>query len=134
VTAAGQGDREAVPSETVDGVLKGRSPLLMKIDVEGFETKVVDGASRTLANPQLAALIIELGGLGAQYGFDESTLHARLVGLGFTAWHYDPLRRLLTPREIGAAVPGNIIYVRDAALVRERLASAPTHEVSGRPI
>jgi FkbM family methyltransferase len=41
--------RLEVEVRTVDGVLDGAAPSLMKIDVEGFEHQVLQGASKTLA-------------------------------------------------------------------------------------
>ena len=55
----------SIPVVTLDEALDGRSPRLIKIDVEGFEEDVVRGAQRTLADPELKALILELNGSGS---------------------------------------------------------------------
>ena len=48
-----------VPVETLDAILeKEKEPLLLKIDVEGFETNVLKGASQTLQKNNLKAIII----------------------------------------------------------------------------
>src|SRR5687768_4318764 len=46
--------------------------MILKIDVEGFETEVLKGAGRLLNDPMLKAIIIELNGSGEQFGFDEN--------------------------------------------------------------
>ncbi len=43
-------------------ILKDESPALIKIDAEGFETAVIEGASKTLQNPSLNTVILELNG------------------------------------------------------------------------
>ena len=59
---------------TLDAVLSNKKPILLKIDVEGFEKAVIDGASHTLKQESLEAIIIELVGLGSRYGFSESDI------------------------------------------------------------
>jgi FkbM family methyltransferase len=61
-----------VPVTTLDAVVGTRIPSLLKIDVEGFETEVLRGAEGVLSRDSLNAIIIELNGAGAKYGFDES--------------------------------------------------------------
>jgi FkbM family methyltransferase len=65
------GKKVIVPVVTIDETLAGRVPKLIKIDVEGFETQVIRGATRTLENPKLQAVLMELNGSGEAYGFDE---------------------------------------------------------------
>lgn len=64
-----------VPVVTLDSALQGRTPRLIRIDVESFETEVLDGTKATLEHPALAAVLGELNGSGAPYGFDEDGLH-----------------------------------------------------------
>jgi FkbM family methyltransferase len=54
-------DAMEVPVRTLDAVLDGRSPTLIKMDVEGFESEVLAGAVRALADPGLLAVIIPQG-------------------------------------------------------------------------
>jgi len=48
---------------------------MMKIDVEGFEANVIRGMQTLLAQPSLQAVLIELNGLGARYGFSDADIH-----------------------------------------------------------
>ena len=52
---------------------------MLKIDVEGYEHEVIAGAAKTLADERLFAILIELRGHGARYGFDEDAIHQRLL-------------------------------------------------------
>mgnify|MGYP000029092405 FL=1 len=117
-----------VPVVTLDEDLFA-TPLLIKVDVEGFETEVFRGARRHLANPALRALIVELNGLGQRYGYDEQALHAELLAAGFRPFAYDPFARQLRP--LAAPGPHNTLYCRDLAFIEARLASAPPVTVIG---
>ena len=121
-----------VNMDTMDNILDGNQPLLIKIDVEGFETDVLNGASSTLQSPTLKAIIIELNGSGKRYGFDEDAIHLLLVNQGFKAMKYLPFKR-----ELIAAAPGivgNTLYVRDLDLVTERLKNARVIMIQNKPL
>ena len=62
------GDALEVPVRTLDSVLDGQSPTLIKMDIEGFESEVLAGAVRTLADPGLLALMMERNGSGGGMG------------------------------------------------------------------
>lgn len=98
------------------------NPSLLKIDVEGFETEVLKGASKILNNLKLNAIIIELNGCGYRYGFDENQIHVKLTELGFKPYTYEPFSRklilLLTFSRF------NTIYIRDVNFVQTKLSEA----------
>jgi FkbM family methyltransferase len=98
------------------------TPTLMKIDVEGFEEQVIAGAGRRLADPRLAALLIEN---------PTPAIEATLAEFGFSRRHYDPRTRALTatPHDM---YERNGLFVRDEARCRATLASAPRFSVLGR--
>lgn len=98
-------------------------PILMKIDVEGFETEVIKGATDTLANKNVKAIIIELNGSGARYNFDERNIHETLMSIGFLPYAYEPSKKKLLLLENWG--PHNTIYIRDLDFVNERLQLAP---------
>jgi len=107
----------------LDDVLKEAAvPLLVKIDVEGFETEVIKGMKRTLADQNLKAIIIELNGSGGRYGYDESLIHQTFMEQGFQPYLYDAFKRVFT------AVTGygshNTLYLRDMDFINERIQTA----------
>ena len=124
------GPSVTVPVETLDVVAAGRSPALMKIDVEGFEQEVIRGGHNLLSSPSLLALIVEFNGLGEQYGFDDRTTDMLLREHGFVSVQYAPFERRLT--EIpGPNATGNTLYIRPSSGVGERLRVAELVEVHG---
>lgn len=120
-----------VPVTTLDIAVGDHDPTMLKIDVEGYETNVIAGANRTLGLPSLRAVLMELNGSGARYGFDDRRLHERMLRNDFVPATYDPASRELRPREWNGPTEGNLLYVRDLQSMRARLASAPRRPVHG---
>ncbi|WP_367867053.1 FkbM family methyltransferase [Pedobacter sp. WC2423] len=132
VSSPGDTESTEVNVDTLDNILSGRSPLLMKIDVEGFETEVLNGSSNTLEDKSLKAIIIELNGSGDRYGFDEKNIHLLLLNHGFNPYKYDPMVRDLTVK-----LPGghhNTLYIRDLDFVKERLKTARKIKVKNKEV
>lgn len=71
---------------TLDDVLEGQVPRVIKIDVEGFEAEVFRGAAVALADARLEAIITE--------ALDENVLDI-LERAGFRQAYYDPDQRAL---------------------------------------
>jgi FkbM family methyltransferase len=119
-----------VPVDTLDNILQQNNPILLKIDVEGFETEVLNGAAGALANESLKAIIIELNGSGNRYGYNEELIHTKLTGHGFQPFDYDPFTRKLTPRS--SFNDANTIYIRDTQYVADRVKNARKVSVLGQ--
>lgn len=120
-----------VQVRTLDDTLAGRGAHIIKIDVEGYETPVLEGARETIRNSMLRAVIMELNGSGQRYGFDESRLLAILLDAGFKTFSYNPLTRQLKSLEGKNLREGNTLFIRDEAWVLTRLAAARAFDVSG---
>ena len=111
-----------VQIKTLDNVLKNRNPTMLKIDVEGFERAVIDGAYETLKKESLRVVLIELVGLGARYGYDELEIQEILMSHGFKKYDYNPYQRKLTEtRNLGHH---NTFYIKDINFTQKRLAEA----------
>jgi len=125
-SATSQGQAE-VPVATLDQVAAERTPFFLKVDVEGYESEVIAGASKTLEH--LQGMIIERAQNASRYGFDESKLHGSIRSRGFKPYTYEPFKRQLKPLPNDAH--GNIIYLRDEAEAAQRLREAPTFAFRG---
>ena len=108
-----------VPITTLDVACRERAPALIKIDVEGFEGDVLQGAASVLENPRTQAVIMELNSPDAR---------PRLERQGFTCCGYDPFRRSMIEIEPTAA---NGIFVKDPSATAHRVAKAPPFTVRG---
>lgn len=123
VALPGEPNIESVEVLTLDDAVQAHCPLLIKIDVEGYETEVLRGAGATLSNPELQAVVIELNGSGQRYGFSDETIHDHLLSLGFAPYHYEPQTRELIA--LPAFGTHNTIYLRNQQWVQQRIWSAP---------
>jgi FkbM family methyltransferase len=107
-----------VPVTTVDQLLSGApAPLLWKVDVEGFEPQVLQGAAQALRNPELRAVLLEA---------DSPALQATMAEAGFTRFAYDPFTRQLLPLNAAkqAGSGHNQLWIRDQCFVQERCRTA----------
>jgi FkbM family methyltransferase len=125
VTDAEKGlDTVHVEVQPLDIALRGESPSVIKIDVEGFEVPVLEGARTTLANPALHSVILELNGSGRRYGYQDQRIVAVMHESGFSAYRYEPASRELTHLGDQVGHAGNTLFIRDAARITERLKRA----------
>jgi FkbM family methyltransferase len=121
-----------VPLITIDSLLVGNSPALIKIDVEGYETEVLKGMENTLSSSELKAIIIELNGSGTRYGYDEEKIHQLLLTKRFKPCTYDPFKRMLTTNTSFGNY--NTIYCRDEDFINHRLQEAMGIHIMGEVI
>jgi FkbM family methyltransferase len=121
---------ETVAVDLLDIVANDWNPIMMKIDVEGFEANVIAGATHLLNEPSLQTVLIELNGLGARYGFNDDDIHNELLAAGFQPASYEPFARRLTLME-GHRTSGNTLYVRDFSVLEQRLREAASVQVAG---
>ncbi|MBO9467529.1 FkbM family methyltransferase [Tropicibacter sp. R15_0] len=110
-----------VPVRRLDDVLSGATPRLMKIDVEGWESEVLKGMPQILADPTLVAIVTETNDFADRYQSDGQSEVAQIMAqAGFVPCSYDPFAREV--RQGGTHQ--NTIFVRDLALVQERVKTA----------
>jgi len=112
----------------LDELLAGREPFAMKIDVEGFERQVLAGGARTLASKALQAIVIEVNEHEQRYDRTGKTALETLRDAGFGSYRYDARERRIVPSDAHSTY-GNYVFIRDAEVVRERVASARQYRV-----
>jgi len=110
----------------LDNVIADDSPALIKIDVEGLETLVLNGMLQTLENSSLHSVIMELNGSGNRYGFKEENIIKKMRSFDFQMYSYEPFRNMLSPLLRESITPtGNVLFLRNEEFIKQRLDGAP---------
>lgn len=125
-----EGSRESalkVPSITLDELLVGKNPTCLKIDVEGFEANVINGATAVLSAEALQVVIMETNGLSDQYDYGQGYLHQKLLSFGFSPCRYEPVSRKLI--RLDGPLDTNTLYVKDVEAAQKRTAVGPRFSV-----
>ena len=117
------GESMLVPVLAIDHLPSLRHACCWKLDVEGHESAVLAGATRTLAEAPPAAILCEDRSPAVQH---------TLTAAGFQPCAYNPLTRKLRPDS--GARGGNQLWVRDLAWTQQRLQTAPAFTVLGEHI
>jgi FkbM family methyltransferase len=123
-----------VPLHPLDRWAHDVRPVLLKVDVEGFEADVLAGAAAILQSLGLLAILIE-NNEGVAAMTSPGSVHNRLLDAGFSPANYDPFSRSLTTsssKDVGDSCNG--LYVRDRGTAGERLRSSRPFRVLGQTI
>ena len=115
---------EIVAVRRFDDFYSSGRPSFIKMDVEGFESQVLAGATAALNDPALLGLLVEDNGSDKRYG-RESSIAQTLHSCGFAAFKYDPSKRTLRPTDAADPPRGNILFLRDLDQAAMRVAAAP---------
>ncbi|RZL39493.1 MAG: FkbM family methyltransferase [Pedobacter sp.] len=116
-----------VPVTDLNSFYPEYKPALIKIDVEGFETEVLNGGDSLLDDDRLKAIIIELNGSGLRYGFSDRDIHTKLASKNFKPYSYNPFNRYLEEMETFGKF--NTIYIRDIESVIIKIKKAKSFKV-----
>jgi FkbM family methyltransferase len=113
-----------VRQEKLDAITRDVAPLMIKMDVEGYEEQVLTGATQLLMSPGLK--VIELETVS-----EKSRL--MLIKSGFEQVYYDPFTRQLSPTAF-ASNGSNALYIKDFKFVQARLKQARNITIQNRKI
>ena len=122
------GDKIGLPVRTIDEILSehphSNRPMIWKVDVEGFESKVLQGAEASLRKAQVMAVLLEA---------NQPEITKKMEGFGFQLADYDPWLRQVIPVTDGQAQrsTSNYLWIRDYRRISERCQSAGMVEVLG---
>jgi FkbM family methyltransferase len=113
VAPEGIGRVRFVRQHRLDDLVGEGHPIMLKLDIEGYEEQALAGATRLLEAPGLKVIEIET--------LTPDSIE-QLTRNGFEKFYYDPFTRKLDRNEIGPRA-SNALYVRDKDFVSARLAA-----------
>jgi len=112
-----------VPVAALDSLFPDAHPVFIKIDVEGFEAAVLDGARAILGRTM--AVVSEVSKHGER-------VFAAFAAAGLHPVRYEPFSRRLVPLATPACNErGNTLWLRDLDWAADRLRQAPRYTVKG---
>lgn len=114
---------------TLDSLLAGQAPTLIKIDVEGHELPVLRGADKTLTSKTLLAVIVETNGSGLRYGIPDTDLYGFMAARDFEPFVYSGLGRALTKVDTSdGPAPENTVFLARTNIekTKQRISTART--------
>lgn len=115
------GECVSVPMTSLDELIQSEKSTFWKIDVEGFEDHVLQGASNALDDENLQ--VIEIEG-------NSPMVRSLLRIKGFKLYHYEPIQRKLC--ECDTSRSGhNFLWIRDKEFALNRIRSAKHYQVNG---
>ena len=111
----------SVELATLDHIVANRLPVMMKIDVEGYEGEVLDGAKLSLAKESLLAVQVET---------TTSAMERLFETFGFKRHWYDAFKRELVTKP-ASDYAGDPIFVRDLPKVIQRIKTSKSLKIGG---
>ena len=116
-----------VPVMSLDEIAENKRPALLKVDVEGSERDVLEGASESLRRPTLKAVLLE---------GDSEPIAGMMSQAGFARASYAPMTRRLEmtgARRSGSLMETlNHLWVRNEQIVQDRCSTARQFTVYGQ--
>jgi FkbM family methyltransferase len=103
----------------LDALLEDQPTTMWKVDVEGSELEVLEGAARAIASPKLQAVILEA---------NNDAIERFMRYHGFETAIYQPFTREIDKPQ-GQAHSKNHLWVRDAAAVGIRCRQGPRYRI-----
>ncbi|HAU28665.1 MAG TPA: FkbM family methyltransferase [Rhodospirillaceae bacterium] len=119
-----------IQADTLDSMMGSSRPFMLKMDVEGFEWNVLQGAQAVLRQPTLQAILVEINSGAERYGVTGAKITALLVDHGFMPYRYHPETRDFEMLS-GPNTTGNTLFIRDIEEVHRRVKSAVSFCVHG---
>jgi len=116
---AGLSHTSRIPVSTLDSLVDITTPTFIKIDVEGGEVSVLNGAHRALQDPLMVAAIIEMSWRDDRLTLSSKEVLSLMDDLGYIAYSYDFNSGQLQPG-LSHGQP-NAFFTRDYATLQERL-------------
>ena len=117
VVSAGENDVRVVHQRRLDALIDGalHSVIMIKVDVEGYQEKVLEGAKELLADDRLKIVVLEW----------PTPLNRELLSsLHFTEVHYEPFSRQFQLEAGDTFSTRNSLFIRDWDFVSSRVTTA----------
>ena len=115
-------NNETIAVTTLDDLLIEEENISMvKIDVEGYEKQVLEGAFSILKSKDLNVVQIELNNSNQYYGYRENEIIRFLKKFGFKPYRFSPLTKELLALTERNHYSINTLFIKNLRKVKKRL-------------
>lgn len=97
---------------TLDDLLTNLNPKLIKIDVEGYEKFVLEGATKIISSPTLSYLIIELNNSSESFNSNNDEIHNSIMQCGFLPVKYNVVEKKIVKQLDYNKDSFNTLYIK----------------------
>ena len=104
---------------TLDDEFDPQKNSVIKVDVEGYESFVLDGGKKFFSNENVTALILELNGSGKKFGVSDKDIDKMVRSYRIRPIQYKPKNRIIEHLD-AFNEGGNTIYLKDATFASQR--------------
>lgn len=118
-----------VPVGTLDDVLDSRPINIVKIDVEGLEYHVLQGAKKSIMQSECNVVMAECNGLCSRYNINENDIINLLSECGFAPYYYDVDKNEC--KKLDNIDSKNVIFIKDLEFTNEKLKKSKRHMFNG---
>jgi FkbM family methyltransferase len=120
-----------IPVSTLDLEIERYTvkPTVLKIDVEGYEYFVLEGASKVLSAESLNVVLIELNDSGLRYGHTDLEISNKLSSYGFKPYDYLANNQTLIPISGYKSDRQNTLFIRNEEIVMRKIQSSKTYYI-----
>jgi FkbM family methyltransferase len=116
--------------KTIDDLCQDKVINAIKIDVEGFEWFVLNGAKEILKSTDLNVIVIELNNSGIEFGIQDNQIVTLLNSYGFLQYEYDFFEKKLLQLDSKNNKQFNTIFIKDIHFVQNRIRKCPKIKIS----
>lgn len=121
---------------TLDIVAANRHIEVAKIDVEGYEGRVITGGEKTFTKKDKPNIVLlELRGHGKRYNINEQDIHNKMLNYGYSPYTYDPSNRSINLwKQNDNDSLGDMLYISDVNKAKSRVQSSKPFSVAGKTL
>lgn len=118
--------------DTIDHIVENKTPIAIKMDVEGYEYFALQGAKNVLGSEKLKVLILELNQSGKKYGVEDDEIVNLLGEYGFKPYEYDFRSKTIRSLPSHNTHKFNTLFVKDEDFIQQRLNQSEKINIRGK--
>lgn len=121
--------KQLVAVDCIDSICENEPINILKIDAEGYEKFILEGAHKVLRSENLDILLLEINNSGKHYNISDEVIYNKVIGYGFVPCVYDINNRDIKELEGINRHSFNTIFIKNKERVISRIKSDESIEI-----